>query len=195
MRTVLEILAFGLASAWLLGLIPAALVSILKGRLLFFAVGWILFGITWFIGALALAEPGSWWARRFYGEGRAARAADPIRHRRPARVTALWLGGGIAAVLLLGLLTARPTPLTGVDGEALQFSVGGALGPSSEPCVHLADGSWRCHAYDREVSSGVPYTVRTHGLGCWTAVPSGPGGESVARRRSGCVTIVDEILG
>ena len=190
---VLEVVAYGVFWVWLLGLLPAAIVTIAKGRLLLFATGLIGLGITWFIGAIPLAAPSSRWAQRFYGEERMARATDPVRHRRPPRATALWLGGGIALVLAVGLFAARPTPLTGLGGRALQSSVGGVLGPAAEACRHRSGDEWTCHAYDREVSSAAPYRVKMHRLGCWTATPARLAGEGLAERRSGCVTIWDEI--
>ncbi len=121
----LEVPVFGIALLWLLALIPAAVVTLLKDRFLYFLCGWITFGIVWFVGAFALAAPDSWWARTFYGEERLARATDPIRYRRSRQTVVLSLGGVFALVVMLGLFAARPAPVLGVSGVALQRSVGG----------------------------------------------------------------------
>jgi hypothetical protein len=39
----------------------------LKGKYGFLAAG-LLIGLFWIIGAIRLAKPASWWAKRFYGE-------------------------------------------------------------------------------------------------------------------------------
>ena len=58
----------------LLSLVPAAVVTMLKGRWTLILAGLcLLFPLVWY-GAFALAEPASWWARRFYGPDKAARA-------------------------------------------------------------------------------------------------------------------------
>jgi hypothetical protein len=57
-----------------LSLVVCAVVTALKGRLtLLLAAFCLLFPLLWY-GAVAPAEPGSWWARRFYGEEKLARA-------------------------------------------------------------------------------------------------------------------------
>lgn len=189
-----EVLLYGAFWLWLLGLIPAAVVCLLKGRLLLFAAGFLTFGITWFLGAMPLADTDSAWAQRFYGEKRLARAADPIHHPRPIRIAALWVCGTAALVFAVGLLAARPTPVTGVDGKALQYSVsGGNLGFSVEPCGHGDGGSWSCSVYDDGFSGAVPYDVRVGGLGCWTAIRAGRAGEGASKRLSGCLTVWDQI--
>jgi hypothetical protein len=51
----------------------AVVVCLLKGK-----VGWALLGLPFslvaLVGGVRLARPGSWWARRFYSESKAARA-------------------------------------------------------------------------------------------------------------------------
>jgi hypothetical protein len=191
---VLEVVLNGIFWMWLLGLLPAAVVAILKGRLLLFATGWLTFGITWFIAALPLAEEKSWWAQRFYGAARLARASDPLRHRRPARETAAWLGAVVILLLAMGLVTARPAPITGVGGQALQHSVGGPdLGLANGPCQRRGKGDWLCRAYDSQASSTLPYRVKVRGSGCWTGTLIGPADRESAKRVSGCVTIWDQI--
>jgi hypothetical protein len=189
----IEVLFNGVFWPWLLGLVPAAVVTLLKGRLALFCVGWLTLGLTWFVGALSLADPGSAWARRFYGEERLARAADPERHPLPGRTAALWVAGIVSLFLVVGLLASRPTPVTGVDGTALQYSVGGSfLDSSAQPCQRRARG-WTCGVYDSDVSGDVPYRVKMHRLGCWTATRIGSFGDPSERRLTGCVTIWDEI--
>lgn len=60
--------------AILCSLIPAALVTGLKGRWTLLLAGLcLIFPLFWW-GAVALAEPTSWWARRFYGAEKLERA-------------------------------------------------------------------------------------------------------------------------
>lgn len=189
-----EVLLYGALWLWLLGLIPAAVACLLKGRPLLFAAGFLTFGMTWFLGAIPLADADSKWAQRFYGEQRLAQATDPVRNPRPARTTALWLGGFAALILVAGLLAARPTPITGVDGKALQYSVGGGnLGLSTEPCSHGGGGAWTCGVYDDGFSGTVSYEVEVGGLGCWTAVRAGWAGEGGPKQLSGCLTVWDQV--
>jgi hypothetical protein len=57
-----------------LSLLVAAAVTALKGRFtLLLAAFCLLFPLLWY-GAVAPAEPESWWARRFYGERKLAKA-------------------------------------------------------------------------------------------------------------------------
>lgn len=57
-----ELIGLGL----LLSLVPAAVVTMLKGRTTILLAGLcLLFPLLWY-GAFALARPDSWWGRRFY---------------------------------------------------------------------------------------------------------------------------------
>lgn len=49
-------------------------ITALKGHWLLFVAGWLTIGLVWWIAALRLARPGSWWSRRFYGPQKLARA-------------------------------------------------------------------------------------------------------------------------
>lgn len=64
--------AYGLG--WLAVLLIPAVVTWLKGQRLLFVAGLLLAGIVWLVAALRLARPGSYWARRFYGPEKLARA-------------------------------------------------------------------------------------------------------------------------
>jgi len=191
----LEMPIFGAASLWGLALIPAAVVSTLKGRWLLFAVGWLTLGITWTIGAVGLAPPDSWWARRFYGEDRMARATDPLRHPRSRHLLALWSAGLLATILALGLFAARPSPILGIDGGALENSVGGSVLFETKSCQPMSNGTWVCEKYDDQFSDTVSYGVQADGAGCWTATLIGPPNEETDKRVSGCITILDHLLG
>jgi hypothetical protein len=180
---LLEVQIYGAIGLWLLGLAPAAVVSILKGRLLYFFLGWVTFGIAWFVGALSPADPGSLWARRFYDES----------HPRSAHTSAIWLFGSLGLLLAIGLFAARPVPVLGVDGRALQYSVdGGGFSSSSDACAR-EDGVWICHVYDSNLSSNMPYRVEMRRFGCWTATRIDWAREESRQRLSGCITIWDEI--
>jgi len=190
-----ETLLNGVIWLYLLALIPAAVVTILKSRLSLFFAGFLTLGLTWVIAAAMLAEPDSDWAKWFYDERKLARSADPQRHPKPARETALLTGGAAALLLAVGLFASRPAPVLGVHGEALQYSVGGGnLGSSMPPCTRADDGAWRCKRSENGFSGTVSYRVETHGLGCWRAVRVGPRpAEGAPKRLSGCITIWDEI--
>jgi protein-S-isoprenylcysteine O-methyltransferase Ste14 len=49
-------------------------VTALKRQWLLFAAGWLTVGLVWWIAAFRLARPDSWWAQRFYGPDKLARA-------------------------------------------------------------------------------------------------------------------------
>ncbi len=187
----LEVPVFGIALLWLLALVPAAVVALLKDRLLLFLCGWLTFGLTWIVGALAIAPPDSWWARRFYGEEQLARAVDPIRYCRSRRTVLLWIAGVIASVTLVGFLAARPAPILGVNGDALENSVGGFL--SSGPCEHPGERVWICDV--QEGSDGVTsYRVSVRRLGCWSATRIASQGGWGRRHLSGCMNILDFVF-
>jgi hypothetical protein len=55
-------------------IVAPLLVTALKRQWLLFAAGWLTIGLVWWIASLRLARPDSWWARRFYGPDKLARA-------------------------------------------------------------------------------------------------------------------------
>jgi len=65
--------AYGIGLWIVLIVAPAAIVA-LKGQWLLFAAGWLTLGMVWWIAALRLARPQSWWARHRYGPDKLARA-------------------------------------------------------------------------------------------------------------------------
>lgn len=77
----MELLAIstGVAIAYTIGLwvvliVAPATITALKGQWALFAAGWLTLGTVWWITAPRLARPKSWWARRFYGRNKLARA-------------------------------------------------------------------------------------------------------------------------
>jgi signal peptidase I len=88
-------LATGLLAAYIAVLLAAGVVTGLKGKWGTLAVG-VLTGIPWFFGAVRLAKPQSWWARRYYGDETMSRARVRAESR-PYRAL-------VAAGLLLSLL-------------------------------------------------------------------------------------------
>jgi hypothetical protein len=56
-----------------------------KGQRIAFLLGFILFGTIWIVAAFRLAQPSSWWARRFYGTKKMQRAIS--RYDADASVT------------------------------------------------------------------------------------------------------------
>jgi hypothetical protein len=59
---------------WVVLIVTPATITALKGQWLLFAAGWMTLGLVWWIAALRLGRPRSWWSRRFYGPGKPARA-------------------------------------------------------------------------------------------------------------------------
>lgn len=59
---------------WAVLVIVPLTVTALKRQWLLFVAGWLTIGVVWWIAALRLAQPNSWWARRFYGPEKLARA-------------------------------------------------------------------------------------------------------------------------
>jgi lysylphosphatidylglycerol synthetase-like protein (DUF2156 family) len=55
-------------------IVAPLIVTALKRQWLLFVAGWLTIGLVWWIASLRLARPDSWWARRFYGEDKLARA-------------------------------------------------------------------------------------------------------------------------
>ena len=66
-------IAYGIV-LWVVLIVAPATITALKGQWALFAAGWITIGLVWWIAALRLGRPGSWWARRFYGPDKLARA-------------------------------------------------------------------------------------------------------------------------
>jgi hypothetical protein len=143
-----QTLVFGTAGVWLLAPVPAATVTALKGRWALFFVGWLTFGLAWFVGAVALAPADSRWARKFYRGERALRAA---------------VGSSVDVM-------------------------------TSDRCLQLDGNVWHCRRWDDLASRAVEYRVVVRRSGCWTGRVDEA---KVGRRKpiSGCITIVDHILG
>lgn len=66
---------------WLFVLVPGV-VTALKGQWVLLAAGVLVGGLVWLIVAFRLARPGSFWARRFYGADKLARAEARYGARR-----------------------------------------------------------------------------------------------------------------
>lgn len=191
-----EIVVFGTVIVWTVALLPAFAATLLKGQRSLLGWGFLTGGFLWFAGALSLAPPKSAWSQRFYDEELRARAAKPFRSQRSPRAWAIRAGTITGLVVLIGFFGARPSPLLSMNGTVIGNSLpdrgGGhfiSLWPPLGPCGRGAAGTWSCEIYDQEGSGGtVGYRVKTDGLGCWTATPTGPGGRG---RLSGCVTLLD----
>lgn len=57
-------------------IVAPLIVTALKRHWLLFVAGWLTIGLVWWIASLRLARPESWWARRFYGPDKLARAQE-----------------------------------------------------------------------------------------------------------------------
>jgi hypothetical protein len=154
---------------WAVGVVPAGVITAVRGQWLLFWCGWLTLGILWFIGALA-PDPG-------------AESRDPR-----------WVLAGpaiVAAIVVLGVFGARPTPVLGLDGEALQASV--ASTTLNDACEPVAADAWTCQRWDSELSGAISYRVEANWKGCWHAVRESPDNRS-PKRLSGCVTFVDYLF-
>ncbi len=183
------------AAFFLAVLLAVAVVTVLKGRYFIFAVGFLTFGLVWFPGALGLAPPESWWARRLYDDRQLARAKDPERYPRSWWRIPAYLAAMLACVAAVGATAARPTPILAVNGKALEYSIAGGPPLPDKACRRASAGSWTCGVWDNERSGAVPYRVDVDGLGCWNAQlrgqSSAEGGKP--QRLSGCITIFDHL--
>jgi len=157
---------------WLVALLPAAIVTLIRNRWLLFVGGFPTLGVLWFVGALAQDPDG------------------PPNLRQVVPVIAATA----VAVLVLGLFGARPTPVLGIDGDALQSSVGGLDILSFEPkSCDREDGEWICFLYESASSGSISYRVQVGGLGCWKATRIGPSHEN-PKRLSGCASLVNYLF-
>ena len=67
------------------GLLGLATICAMKGKWVFFALGWFS-GIFWIVGALRIAKPSSYWARKHYNERQLA-IAEQRFSRNPCDVS------------------------------------------------------------------------------------------------------------
>ncbi len=90
--------------------VTPGVVTAMKGHLGLFVAGCLVI-VVWFIAALRLARPNSWWARRVYGPEKLQRArerypaTDPAAPNRAMLVMGLWFGL-LASFFLAGLISA-----------------------------------------------------------------------------------------
>lgn len=66
-------IAYGIG-LWIVLIVGPMTITALKGQWFLFVAGWLTLGMVWWITALRLARPRSWWSRRFYGPDKLARA-------------------------------------------------------------------------------------------------------------------------
>jgi len=190
----LQIALYGVALAWLVALLPAGVVTCLKGQWLFFGTGWLTGGLLWFVGAASTAQADSFWANRFYDEEKLSSIRAPLRHARSWRSVGVTTAVVLATIVALGVFGTRPFPILGLNGQTLENSVGNSprLIGIARPCDQFTGGDWTCYRWDNQVSSTVAYRVHVNGLGCWHAVRTGfPGERGSPERLSGCVRLLD----
>jgi hypothetical protein len=159
-----SVVFYGAVLAYLLALVPAAVICARKRQWAMFFAGWLTFGLVWFVGA-ASGE-----SRRTLGRGALV---------------------AVGAVLVLGAAYSRPGPVLGVDGGSLENSVGGRLLTGSGDCRHLSDGEWSCFRWDNQASGDISYRVHVNRLGCWHGVKAGLPWSAGRGRISGCVHLDD----
>jgi hypothetical protein len=66
-------IAYGIG-LWVVLIVAPATITALKGQWALFGAGWITLGMVWWIAALRLARPESWWARHLYDPSKLGRA-------------------------------------------------------------------------------------------------------------------------
>ena len=167
---IIDVLFYGAALFWMLTVVPAGVVTCIRGQWLYFWFGWLTLGTLWYIGALG-RKPG----QPSYRAGQVATA----------------LVATSAAFLVLGVFGARPATVLGVDGGSLQNSVGSSLIFDSPHGCEREGRFWSCSKWDSGSSGAIPYRVKVNDSGCWQAVRIGYGGEGSQKRLSGCVTLYD----
>jgi signal peptidase I len=108
------VLAAGVA--WAILLIGSAVVTALKGKWWTLLLGLALWP-TWIVGALRLAKPDSFWARRFYDGHKQARARAREEHPGTGRVVAVVAAavGLVLGAALLALFKAYRIPSSAME--------------------------------------------------------------------------------
>jgi hypothetical protein len=66
-------IAYGVG-LWVVLIVGPATITALKGQWALFGAGWFTLGLVWWIAALRLARPESWWYRHLYNPGKRARS-------------------------------------------------------------------------------------------------------------------------
>jgi hypothetical protein len=158
---------------WLVGVVPAGVFTCLRGRWLLFWCGLPTGGALWFIGALV---------------------PDPNASSRQRHQAAIGLGVTVGAFVVLGLFGARPTPVLGINGGALQNSVGALFLEAGSTGCERKDGDWICSRYERELSGNVPYRVHVNRVGCWQGTRIGSWANRSPKEISGCASLVDFVF-
>jgi len=77
-------IAYGIG-LWVVLIVGPATITALKGQWALFGAGWLTLGIVWWIAALRLARPRSWWSRHLYSDEKLARAES--RYGAPSQAT------------------------------------------------------------------------------------------------------------
>lgn len=186
-----EVMVYGLIWSYLLGLVPAFVISALKDNWVLVMAGFITFGITWFVGATRQAEPDSWWAGRCYPQGSGSGSTEMPEFRKGRRRRGLAIAA--SAIVLVGVLAARPSLVIGTDADSLQRSVGGFVS-FERACLPRSDETWTCFAYDYGLSAEAAYRTDVDRAGCWTARSVHTGRLAPAEKElSGCVTAFDHV--
>lgn len=185
-----DVVSYGLIWCYVLGLVPAMLVTVFKDLWTMFFIGVLSFGLGWFFGATSRAKPDSWWANRFYPDdfdSGSSESREFLKSRR-RRLFAL----SAVAFLLIGVFAARPTVVLGTDSGSLQNSVGGGWAPFLDRCQPRPDGDWTCYIFDSGSSGDIPYLTEVDWAGCWTARSLHTGRLAPeVMEASGCVTLFD----
>lgn len=97
----------------------------------------------------------------------------------------------VTCVILVGgtlLFTARPTPVMGLDADALSHSVAS----SGAQCSEDPGGNWACAIFGKDKPTR--YRVEANWLGCWDGARiAGPVTADTPEGISGCVDIWDHV--
>jgi hypothetical protein len=187
-----DVFSYGLVWCYLLGLIPAMLITAAKDLWTMFFAGLLSFGLAWFFGVLSWAKPDSLWANRFYPEGLEPGSSELRERLKPRRQRLFAIA--LLTFVLIGAFSARPTVLIGTDPESLQHSVGGGLVLFEDQCRSGPGENWTCYIFDSGSSGDVPYLTEVDWAGCWTArsLHTGRLAPQVVED-SGCVTMFDHV--
>ena len=95
----------------------------------------------------------------------------------------LYFGGFGLLLAVFAAFAFRPSPILGVDGQALSDSLNNEAFVDAPPCLEFSEG-WRCEVVDTSGNRAALH-VSVDFWGCWIGKAGG------LPRREGCITLLD----
>jgi signal peptidase I len=120
-------------------LLAAAVVTALKGKWVLLLAGLVsVFSLPWILGAIRLAKPRSWWARRFYHEAKTRRAEERHSSTRYRAVVAALVALSVLGVLSLFVgFKAYRIPSSAMEPTLRCAEAAGCSGDTSDRVLAL----------------------------------------------------------